>query len=166
MSSPFSLRTFGSLRSLSDVDLSTAANDPRPSASCPARTNPQCIPANTPPVFRGLRPRIWPHLLRLVTNGNVGQAPSPPSSIFEICHELWIEGNQAGSISVLRGLLAHGAAEEFCQRGIEGGAGLLLDLLQGFVDREGCSFRFFGGQVVKRLGNADNASEQGRAFFS
>ena len=37
----------------------------------------QCIPANTPPVFQGLRPRIWPHLLRLVTNGNVGQAPSP-----------------------------------------------------------------------------------------
>jgi hypothetical protein len=25
----------------------------------------------------GLRPRIWPHLLRLVTNGNVGQAPKP-----------------------------------------------------------------------------------------
>ena len=24
----------------------------------------------------GLRPRIWPHLLRLVTNGNVGQAPT------------------------------------------------------------------------------------------
>ena len=37
--------------------------------------NPQWIPANTPPVFPGLRPRIWPHLLRLVTNGNVGQAP-------------------------------------------------------------------------------------------
>ena len=63
-------------RSLSDIDLSTAANDPRPSASFSARKNPQCIPANTPPVFPGLRPRIWPHLLRLVTNGNVGQAPS------------------------------------------------------------------------------------------
>jgi hypothetical protein len=24
----------------------------------------------------GLRPRIWPHLLHLVTNGNVGQAPT------------------------------------------------------------------------------------------
>ena len=58
-------------RSLSDIDLSTAANDPRPSASFSARKNPQCIPANTPPVFPGLRPRIWPHLLRLVTNGNV-----------------------------------------------------------------------------------------------
>ena len=33
----------------------------------------------------------------------------------------------ATSISVLRGLLAHGAAEEFDQRGVEGGAGLLLD---------------------------------------
>jgi hypothetical protein len=62
-------------RSLSDIDLSTAANDPRPSASFSARKNPQRIPANTPPVFPGLRPRIWPHLLRLVTNGNVGQAP-------------------------------------------------------------------------------------------
>ena len=63
-------------RSLSDTDLSTTANDPRPSASFSARKNPQRIPANTPPVFPGLRPRIWPHLLRLVTNGNVGQAPS------------------------------------------------------------------------------------------
>ena len=54
-------------RSLSDIDRSTAANDPRPSASFSARKNPQCIPANTPPVFPGLRPRIWPHLLRLVT---------------------------------------------------------------------------------------------------
>ena len=71
-----------------------------------------------------------------------------------------------GSISVLRGLLAHGAAEEFGQRGIEGGAGLLLDLLQGFVDGEGCSFWLFGGKVVKHLGDADNASKQGCAFFS
>ena len=62
--------------SLSDIDLSTAANDPRPSASFSARKNPQCIPANTPPVFPGLGPRIWPHLPRLVTTGNVGQAPS------------------------------------------------------------------------------------------
>ena len=60
----------------------------------------------------------------------------------------------------------HGAAEKFGQRGIEGGTGLLLDLLQGFVDGEGCSFGFFGGQVVKCLRDADNASEQGRAFFS
>jgi hypothetical protein len=37
--------------------------------------NPQWISANTRPVFPGLRPRIWPHLLRLVTKGNVGQAP-------------------------------------------------------------------------------------------
>ena len=29
--------------------------------------NPQRIPANTPPVFPSLRPRICPHLLRLVT---------------------------------------------------------------------------------------------------
>src|SRR5437870_3365818 len=54
-------------RSLSDIAPSTAANDPRPSASCSARKNPQCIPPNTPPVFPGLRPHSWPHLLRLVT---------------------------------------------------------------------------------------------------
>ena len=62
-------------RSLSDIDHSTVANDLRPSASCSARKNPQWIPANRPPVFPGLRPRIWPHPLRLVTKGNVGQAP-------------------------------------------------------------------------------------------
>ena len=61
--------------SLPHIDRSTVANDPWPSASFSARKNPQCIPANTPPVFPGLRPCIWPHLLRLVTNGNVGQAP-------------------------------------------------------------------------------------------
>jgi len=36
--------------------------------SCSAWKNPQRIPVNTPPVFPGLRPCIWPHLLRLVTN--------------------------------------------------------------------------------------------------
>jgi hypothetical protein len=40
------------------------------------KKNPQCIPANTPPVFPGLRPRSSPHLIRLVTKGNAGQAPS------------------------------------------------------------------------------------------
>jgi len=54
-------------RSLPDIDPSTVANDLRPSTSFSARKKPQCIPANTPPVFPGLRPRIWPHLLRLVT---------------------------------------------------------------------------------------------------
>ena len=49
------------------IDRSTAANDPRPSASCSALKNPQRIPVNTPPVFPRLRPRIWPHLIRLVT---------------------------------------------------------------------------------------------------
>src|SRR5882672_5985318 len=54
-------------RSLSDIDRATTANDPRPSASYSARNNPQCIPANAPPVFPGLRPRTWPPLLRLLT---------------------------------------------------------------------------------------------------
>ena len=64
-------------RSLSDIDRSTAANDPRPSASFSARKNPQRIPVNTLPVFPGLWPRTWPRLLRLVAKANVGQAPSP-----------------------------------------------------------------------------------------
>jgi len=79
---------FHVLWSLSDIDHSTAANNPRPSASCSARKNPQRIPANTPPVFPGLRPRIWPHLLRLVTNGNVGQAPSLNHSRSRDIHDL------------------------------------------------------------------------------
>lgn len=35
----------------------------------------------------------------------------------------------AGALSLLRRLFAHGTAEEFSQCGIEGGAGLLLNLL-------------------------------------
>ena len=62
-------------RSLSDIDRSTAANDGQASTLFSATKNPQRIPANTPPVFRGLRPRICLPLLRLVTNSNVGQAP-------------------------------------------------------------------------------------------
>ena len=58
---------FSILRNLTDIDRSTAANDPRPSASFSAMKNPQRIPVNTPPVFLGLPPCIWPHLLRLVT---------------------------------------------------------------------------------------------------
>ena len=53
--------------SLPDIDRSTVANDPQPSALFWARKNPRCIPANTPPVFPGLRSRIQLHLLRLVT---------------------------------------------------------------------------------------------------
>ena len=54
-------------RSLPDIDRCTVANDPQSSTSFSARNNPQCIPVNTLPVFLGLRPRIWPRLLRLVT---------------------------------------------------------------------------------------------------
>ena len=77
------LRRAAGPRSLSDIDPSTTANDPRPSASFSAQKNPQRIPANTPPVFPGLRPRIWPHLLGLVTNGNVGQAPMARLTVAE-----------------------------------------------------------------------------------
>ena len=63
-------------RSLSDIDPSTAANDAQASALFSAPKNPQRIAANTPPVFRGLWSRICQSLLRLVTNGNVKQAPS------------------------------------------------------------------------------------------
>ena len=62
-------------RSLSDIAHSTAANNARASALFSTPKNPQRIPANTPPVFRGLRSRICPRLLRLVTNVNAGQAP-------------------------------------------------------------------------------------------
>ena len=63
------------LRSLSDIDRSTTANDGLASALFSAPKNPHRIPANTLPVFRSLRSRICLPLLRLVTNGNVGQAP-------------------------------------------------------------------------------------------
>ena len=63
-------------RSLFDIDMSTVANAPRPSAMFSLRKMLHCIPANIPAVFQGLRLRIWPHLLRLAPNGNVGQAPS------------------------------------------------------------------------------------------
>lgn len=69
-------------------------------------------------------------------------------------------------MSVLWGLLAQGATEEFGQCGVKGEAGLLLDLLQGLVEWESEVFRFFGQQVVKHLSDADNAGEQGRTFFS
>ncbi len=55
------------------MDISTVANDPRPSVLFSALKNPQRIPASTPPVFPGLQPCIWLH--RFITNGNVGQAP-------------------------------------------------------------------------------------------
>ena len=63
------------VRSLSDIDLSTAANDAPASALFSAQKNPQRIPVNTPPVFLRLRPCICRRLLRLVTKGNAGQAP-------------------------------------------------------------------------------------------
>ena len=67
-------------RTLSDIGHSTAANNAQASALFSTPKNPQRIPANTPPVFRGLRPRICPSLLRLVTNVNAGQAPSFPQN--------------------------------------------------------------------------------------
>jgi len=63
-------------RSLSDIGHTTETNDPPPSSSFCARKKPQRISANTRPVFPDLRPCIWPHLLRLDTKGNVGQAPN------------------------------------------------------------------------------------------
>src|SRR6185295_7545556 len=65
------------VRSLSDLDRSTALDDPRPSAPRSAPKYLQGISANTTPDFLSLGPRIWPHLFRLVTNGDAGQAPSP-----------------------------------------------------------------------------------------
>jgi hypothetical protein len=79
--------------------------------------------------------------------------------------ELLRESRHARVRLLLRGLFAHDTAEEFGQRGVEGGACQLLDLLQGFVVGESGSFWFYSGQVVKHLGDADDASEQGRTFF-
>lgn len=59
--------------------LSTATHDVQPSASCSARNTPHWIRANTLPIFLGLRPCILPHILRLVTNGNIGLTPSTES---------------------------------------------------------------------------------------
>ncbi len=64
--SPGSLE-FVDPRSLSDIDRSTAANDGQASMLFSASKNPHRIPVNTPPVFRGLWPRICLALLRLVT---------------------------------------------------------------------------------------------------
>ena len=76
--------SFEGLRSLSDIDLFTAANDPRPSASFSARKNPPCIPRIhlrffDPAASHLAAPPSPRH------EGNVGQAPgqsgwSPRSS--------------------------------------------------------------------------------------
>jgi len=58
------------------MDRSTAANDPRPSASFSTRKNPQRIPVNTPPVFPGLRPCIMAVRDEAKEMWHVGQAPS------------------------------------------------------------------------------------------
>ena len=71
----------------------------------------------------------------------------------------------ARGASLALGLLAHGAAEQFGQGGIEGCACLLFNLLERLRDGECCLLRLFGGQLVEHLGNTDNASEQGYAFF-
>ena len=76
-------------RSLSDIDRSTTVDDPRPSASYSARKNLQCIPANTPPVFPGLRPRIWPHLLRLATKAMWNRLLDTTIFRHSLCFDSW-----------------------------------------------------------------------------
>ena len=66
------------LRSLSDIDRSTAANDPRSSALFSALKNPQRTPVNTPPVFCG---PAASHLAASPSprhEGNIGQPPRKP----------------------------------------------------------------------------------------
>jgi hypothetical protein len=72
-------------RSLFDSDFTTTENDLRPSASCSARESPRCSPANTPPDFPGLGPRIWRYFLRLGKNGNVREFPNEP-----LAHEMTV----------------------------------------------------------------------------
>lgn len=74
-----------------------------------------------------------------------------------------LRGSVGSSLSL--GLLAHGAAEQFGQGGIEGCACLLFNLLESLRDGKCCSLRLFGRQLVEHLGNTDNASEWGYAFF-
>jgi hypothetical protein len=66
----------------------------------------------------GLRPRIWPHLLRLVTNGNVGQAPTV------------LDLSRASSIILLVALLSG------CGEPVFENAGSKNSLLE---DREACA---------------------------
>ena len=49
---------------------------------------------------------------------------------------------------MLRGLFAHGTAEEFGQCGIEAGAGLLPDLIAGLFYCGEMSVRVFRGKFV------------------
>jgi hypothetical protein len=56
-----------------DIDRSAVAIDLWSSASFSARKIPQRIPANTPPVIRGLRPRNCLSLLHLVTKARSGR---------------------------------------------------------------------------------------------
>ena len=84
---------FGSLaeaRSLADIDLSTTANDLRAPASFSSRKDHRCIPANTPPVYPGLRPRIWLSLLRLVMKAMSDRLPAIGMDLVDIalhdCH--------------------------------------------------------------------------------
>src|SRR5580765_931421 len=128
-------------RSLSDFDhstaASTAANDLRPSASYSTRRNPQSIPVNTPPDFPGLRPRIWPRLLRLVTSGNVGAAPRPYAMLGRLCLFAAIV-LQAGCITVNL-IEPSGPVKEMELTGKGDGKVLLLDL-SGVIsaqDKEG-----------------------------
>ena len=90
-------------RNLSDIDRSTATNDGQASTLFSVPKNPQRIPANTPPVFRGLRPSICLPFLRLVTNGNVGQAPRGALSDRSIPWQLRLHLSQGFVDAVLGG---------------------------------------------------------------
>ena len=66
---------------------------------------------------------------------------------------------------LLRRLFSNRLAECFDERGVEGGAGLLLDLFEGFFDVERRGTGFICGEIVECLGKGHNASQEGNPFF-
>src|ERR1700675_3767060 len=113
-------------RNLSDIDLSTAVHDGLASALFSASKNPHRIPANTLPVFRSLRSRICLPLLRLVTTGNVGQAPGVYAMFGWLCL-LAVISLQSGCITVNL-IEPSGPVQEVQLSGTGDGKVLLLDL--------------------------------------
>ena len=101
-----------SLGACPTLTLSTAANDLQPSALFSAPKNPGHplhsahsaeqwvpIPSNTPPGFRSLRPCICQRLLRLVTNGNVGQTPRRRRSFLAKLSQRHVGYSEAGFLA-------------------------------------------------------------------
>src|SRR5512146_75512 len=62
-------------------------------------------------------------------------------------------------------MLAHGAAENFDERRVEGGARLLLDLFEGFGDGDGSGTGPVGGEIVEGLSERDDLCRERDLLF-